>query len=170
MRFGEGLKAERERRGIALDEISLATRVSVRNLHALESEHFQELPGGIFNRGIVRSYARFCGLDEDKMVDGYTEALRQHGIDPQHENDDWAEFAENVKRGRASMDPRTRLRWLGVAAMFLCLLVLGASVLALLVRRNVVRLPPKVETALHLRRAQPHPVSPVPDEGTQQAP
>ncbi len=100
MRFGEGLKSVREQRGIALDDIAVATRVSVRNLSALEAERFRELPGGIFNRGIVRSYARYVGLDEDATVTAFTAALRSQGVDPEHENENWAKFAENVKRTR----------------------------------------------------------------------
>ncbi len=149
MRFGDGLKAERERRGIALDDIAVATRVSVRNLHALEAEQFAELPGGVFNRGIVRAYARFCGLDEDVTVTAYSDALRQHGVDPEQEHADWATFAENVGRNRETLQPQRRLRWFGVAAMVLATVVLAGAVYALLLHRGVVPVPPGVERLLH---------------------
>ena len=68
MRFGEDLKEAREQRGISLDDVSIATRVSLRHLHALETNQFAELPGGVFSRGIVRSYAQFCGLDTDGTI------------------------------------------------------------------------------------------------------
>src|SRR5260370_14529442 len=63
--FGERLRREREMRGITLDEISESTKISRRHLESLEREDFDSLPGGIFNKGFVRSYARFLGLDED---------------------------------------------------------------------------------------------------------
>jgi len=69
--FGEHLKREREMRGVTLEEISAATRISTRFLEALENEHWEELPGGVFNRGFIRSVARFLGLDEDALVAEY---------------------------------------------------------------------------------------------------
>lgn len=74
--FGEHLKREREMRGVSLEEISAATRISVRFLEALENEHWAQLPGGIFNRGFIRSVARFLGMDEDGLVAEY--AMETH--------------------------------------------------------------------------------------------
>jgi cytoskeleton protein RodZ len=69
--FGEHLKREREMRGVSLAEVSAATRISTRFLEAIENEHWDLLPGGVFNRGFIRSVARFLGLDEDSMVAEY---------------------------------------------------------------------------------------------------
>ncbi len=148
MRFGETLKGERERRGIALDEISVATRVSLRNLRALEDERFQDLPGGVFNRGIVRSYARFCGMDEDRTVLAYTDAVRDHGLNPEMDSADWVAFAENVQKNRISLKPERRIRWAGVAAMCFGLLLLAIAVFALLAYRGVVPVPPRLQSLL----------------------
>ncbi len=40
-------------------------------MQALEDEHFDQLPGGIFNKGFVRAYARYVGLDEEKTLAAY---------------------------------------------------------------------------------------------------
>jgi len=72
--FGERLRREREMRGISLDEIATATKISTRNLRALEEEKFKQLPGGIFNKGFVRAYAKFLGIDEEQMVAEYVAA------------------------------------------------------------------------------------------------
>ncbi|HXX20964.1 MAG TPA: RodZ domain-containing protein [Candidatus Acidoferrum sp.] len=83
--FGEHLKREREMRGVSLDEISAATRISTRFLEALESEQWDRLPGGAFNRGFIRSIARFLGIDEDALIAEYAferkdaEAVRSPG-------------------------------------------------------------------------------------------
>jgi len=58
-------------RGVSLEEISAATRISTRFLEALENDHWDQLPGGVFNRGFIRSVARFLGLDEDSLVAEY---------------------------------------------------------------------------------------------------
>lgn len=72
--FGEKLKAEREKRSITLEQISLSTKIGTRMLQALEEDKFNQLPGGIFNKGFVRAYARHVGIDEDQAVADYLEA------------------------------------------------------------------------------------------------
>jgi transcriptional regulator with XRE-family HTH domain len=72
--FGERLKKEREKRGMTLEDVSGATKISVRNLRALEQEKFDQMPGGIFNRGFVRAFAKHLGLDDDQVVADYMEA------------------------------------------------------------------------------------------------
>ncbi len=72
--FGAKLRREREKKGITLDDISLSTKIGTRLLRALEDEHFDQLPGGIFNKGFVRAYARHLGLDEDQTVSDYLAA------------------------------------------------------------------------------------------------
>ncbi len=72
--FGDKLKREREMRGVTLDEISESTKIARRHLEALESEDFTSLPGGVFNKGFVRSYARFIGINEDQAVADYSAA------------------------------------------------------------------------------------------------
>jgi cytoskeleton protein RodZ len=70
--FGEHLKREREMRGVSLDEIAGATRISRRFLEALEKEAWDRLPGGVFNRGFVRTVARFLGLEEETLLAEYS--------------------------------------------------------------------------------------------------
>jgi len=66
--FGEYLRREREMRGVTLEEISAATRISIRFLEAIENEELSKLPGGIFTRSFVRTYARYLGLDEERVL------------------------------------------------------------------------------------------------------
>lgn len=58
-------------RGVDLREIADATRINLRFLEAVENEEFATLPGGVFNRGFIRSYARYLGLDEEKILGEY---------------------------------------------------------------------------------------------------
>jgi cytoskeleton protein RodZ len=80
--FGDRLKKEREQRGITLDDISLTTKIGTRLLRALEEEKFEQLPGGIFNKGFVRAYARHVGLDEDQTVADYMTAVTANQPQP----------------------------------------------------------------------------------------
>jgi cytoskeleton protein RodZ len=69
--FGARLKREREQQAMELEGVAAATKISVRMLQALEEERFGQLPGGIFNKGFVRAYARHLGLDEEQAVADY---------------------------------------------------------------------------------------------------
>src|SRR6266436_6242656 len=75
--FGERLRREREMRGITLNEIAESTKISRRHLESLEKEDFDSLPGGVFNKGFVRAYARYLGIDEDQAVADYVAADKQ---------------------------------------------------------------------------------------------
>jgi cytoskeleton protein RodZ len=124
--FGRELRTERESRGIGLETISDSTKISSRYLAALEEDHFEQLPGGVFNKGIVRSYARVVGLDEDLWVGRYMEAYQQSG-QLKTDDADWIAFAENVGKSRdhEGQRPDLRLRWAGVAMLLLLLVGLG---------------------------------------------
>jgi cytoskeletal protein RodZ len=72
--FGQKLKLEREKRNITLEQISVSTKIGIRMLQALEEDKFNQLPGGIFNKGFVRAYSRFLGLDDDQTIADYLQA------------------------------------------------------------------------------------------------
>jgi cytoskeletal protein RodZ len=76
--FGERLKRERELREVTLEEITQATRIGSRFLQALENEEWDKLPGGVFNRGFVRSIAHYLGLDEEAFLAEYDLAHTAH--------------------------------------------------------------------------------------------
>ena len=66
--FGGKLREARERRGISLRQIANATKISVGALEALERNDISRLPGGIFSRAFVRSYAVEVGLDPEATI------------------------------------------------------------------------------------------------------
>ncbi len=66
--IGDELRAARERAGLSLRQIADATKQSVQNLGALEKNRIQQLPGGIYRRAIVRSYAAEVGLDPEQTL------------------------------------------------------------------------------------------------------
>lgn len=123
--FGEDLKKERESRKITLASIADATKISSRHLTALEQSRFDDLPGGVFNKGIVRSYAQVVGLTPEEWVVRYMAAYQSSG---QMKDDDanWTAFAENVGKSRPKAEKRsTTLKWAGVTAVVVVLAALG---------------------------------------------
>ena len=99
--FGEKLKREREMRAITLEEIAEATKIGTRSLKALEEEHFDQLPGGIFNKGFVRAYAKFLGIDEEQAVADYVAATGDVGNSTSTQ---MAALADQVEQQRAAKE------------------------------------------------------------------
>lgn len=124
--FGQQLRQERESRGIALESIIEATKISSHYLLALEAGNFDHLPGGVFNKGIMRGYARVVGLDEETWINRFMSAYQSSG---QLKDDDasWIAFAENVGKTRVHETQITPapLRWAGVAVLVVLLAALG---------------------------------------------
>ena len=71
--FGSYLKHERELRGVTLQAISGATKIHIRFLRALEDNKFDELPGEVFIKGYIKSYAHTIGSDPEETLNAYEE-------------------------------------------------------------------------------------------------
>jgi len=72
--LGQELKKERESRNISLDEMASSTKIVGRYLAALEEDRLDTMPGGFFIKGIIRAYAKYLGLDENRILQKYEEA------------------------------------------------------------------------------------------------
>jgi cytoskeleton protein RodZ len=124
--FGARLKREREQQGMVLEGVAATTKISVRMLQALEEERFGQLPGGIFNKGFVRAYARHLGLDEEQAIADYLVAAG--GPTPSKEPEAvLADLAARAVEVRPETEPRRsgEIPWgklsillLGVAVAF----------------------------------------------------
>jgi cytoskeleton protein RodZ len=73
MDVGATLRRARTRKGLTLEQLARATKISVPALDALENNDFDRLPATIYTRGFLRVYAREVGLDPEETVDDYLE-------------------------------------------------------------------------------------------------
>lgn len=74
-RIGAILREARRRRRVELSEVETATRIRVRYLRAIEDEEWDALPGGVYTRGFIRTYASFLGLDGERLAAEYREGV-----------------------------------------------------------------------------------------------
>lgn len=123
--LGARLKKEREQRKITLDDISLSTKIATRFLVAIEEEQFDQLPGGIFNKGFVRSYARYLGIDENQAVADYVAATTT--ILPESPQGEIPERKVPEVRQRGSGDATAGIRW-EILAVGLLVIAFGLAV------------------------------------------
>ncbi len=138
VRVGRELRQERERRNVALEDMARVTRITVRHLQSLEADLFDELPGGVIRKGIIRSYCQHLGLDDGHWMGRVAEVGGLDEAEP-----DLAQFAENVHRARLETMPAIRRRWWGVALLVAVLLALTYAVWHFVVQPR---------TGIHLHR------------------
>src|ERR1043165_3182132 len=80
--LGEQLKQAREQRGLTIQQIADATHIGSRFLQAIESDNYDILPGGVFNRDFVPKFASQIGFDPEQAVKLYDEQLAEMGGEP----------------------------------------------------------------------------------------
>ncbi len=82
--LGGKLRDARERRGVSLRQIANATKISVAVLEGLERNDISRLPGGIFGRAFVRSYASEVGLDPEETIKEFIAQFPQESVTVGH--------------------------------------------------------------------------------------
>ena len=98
--FGRMLREARERRGISLRQISDATKIPVVALEALERNDGSRLPGGIFSRAFVRSYAFEVGLEPEQITQEFITRFPQESVTAGHPQAGQVEEREAVERNK----------------------------------------------------------------------
>ena len=138
--FGDELRRAREARGLAVETICATTKVPVRHIRALEAGDLNELPGGVFRRGFVRSYLGAVGLEESVWMKRFDQTCRENGLgDP--ENVDWTTFAENVKANRVRIPASAKAKGASAGVLFVILLLAGWCVWRLASHHRLVPAP-----------------------------
>jgi hypothetical protein len=69
--IGRALRSAREHRGKSIEDAARETRVRTDYLDALEREAFETLGSDVYVRGFLRSYAKYLGLNSEKVVSAY---------------------------------------------------------------------------------------------------
>ncbi len=117
--LGEQLRRAREARGVTLREVSEQTRITMRHLEAIEADDIKALPGGIFNKSFIKSYARYVKFPEARAVELYEQTLRDRGLHTE-------EVATSPTRSRIYMgeSARSPLMTYGLSVLIVGLLAL----------------------------------------------
>jgi len=121
--LGEKLREAREARGISLSEVAEQTRISSYYIEAIERDDYKPLPGGIFNKGFVKSFAKFVGVDENEALADYLNALT---IENPNATDEPKSYRPEVLTDDTSS--RT-----GVPTVLIAVVILGAMTAIVLV-------------------------------------
>ncbi len=117
---GQYLRELREARAMSVEEVSRATRVPVSSVERIENDRFDELPGEVFVRGFLKSYARALSVPPDDVLARYTASRRVAWVTP-------------LPIGSANQRP-ARGRRFGVAIAFVLLLILFTLALSIVLK------------------------------------
>ena len=132
--LGEKLRQAREEREITIAEISEQTRISPLYLEAIESDDYTPLPGGIFNKGFVKSFAKYVGIDENEALQDYSKLISSQGV---------SEDSEELKTYRPEVltddqNSSSTLTTIFFAVIILAAIVVGALALVNYINKNPV--------------------------------
>ena len=123
--FGKLLLDARAARGMTLAEVSASTKIPVSKLQAIERDDIESLPGGIFTRGFVRSYAEAVGLDpQDTLAKFEARFPDESSVATLHATIEGRANEEFVRQQRTAKS----VIWLALLAVPLVLWLLSAVV------------------------------------------
>ena len=124
--IGSTLRDARNRRKIDLSEVEEATKIRIRFLRALENEDWDVLPGDIYTRAFIKTYASYLGLDGERLAEDYRES--SGGAGPAERPPPRVEPALSGRRatGRSGVGGRV-LAVIVVAALIGILIAIGLA-------------------------------------------
>ncbi|MFT5353685.1 MAG: cytoskeletal protein RodZ [Polyangiales bacterium] len=136
---GETLRSERDLRGISLEEVAQTTRIPLRTLKQMEAERWQDLPGDVFARGFLRSYAQAIGLDARPLLARYE-----------------ISDASETKVAMPTIAPQERGRRFGIAIALVVLLVLFTLALSIVLRPRRRDVPVELSQTIQVQPGVQH--------------
>lgn len=129
---GTTLRRHRETKRMGLAEVSRVTRIPLGTLEAIEQDHFDDLPGEVFVKGFLKSYAQTVGLVPDDVVARYAASRRVMDVNP-------LPVASPVQAAREGQSRR-----FGVAIALVLLLILFTLALSIVLKPRGRDMPPEL--------------------------
>lgn len=115
--LGAALRAEREKRGLSLEDVANHLKIGARLLRALEEGDVSSLPHLAYTKGFIRSYSSYLGLAAEEV----SEAVKSL------DEPDAQAVSQTVYMPEAALAPRKSFKWLGML-IIAALLGIGAYV------------------------------------------
>jgi cytoskeleton protein RodZ len=112
---GDTLREERLRQNLSEKEVADRLHITMHYVKALESNNYEKLPGAVFAKGYIKSYALLLKLDEDNIIGQYDD-FRDRQLEREKEK-----TLIQVRRRRDKNRPWVVLSVLGFIGVFLAL-------------------------------------------------
>ena len=82
---GALLRSAREKAGLSEEDVARELHITLKKVRALEGDDYQQLHSDIFIRGYLRGYAKLVDVEPEALLESYTRARRQTGLDSEEE-------------------------------------------------------------------------------------
>ena len=129
---GNFLRNQRLAKRMSVEEVARTTRVPISSVERIEADQFDELPGEVFVRGFLKSYARAVGIPVDEVLARYTASRRVAWITP-------------LPLSSPTKPPRSRR--FGIAIAFVLLLILFTLALSIVLKPRSDDMPQELSIA-----------------------
>jgi len=141
--LGEYLKSVREENGVGIDEVADDLKISKQILLNIESGNTRSFRDVLELKSIVKSYAKYLGLDSEKIVDEFNDFLFEHTSKINLNDILEAEKQINSKEQKKICSPYTRLRGRQLDAkylryIFIFILTIVLILFALIILKSVL--------------------------------
>ena len=123
--LGEKLQQAREARGISISEVAENTRISPLYLTSIENNDYRTLPGGIFNKGFVKSFAKYVGIDEQEALQDYSVLISQQEA-----------VSEDPQTYRPEVLTDDNTNFSGIGTIIFAVVILGLMIAGILAALN----------------------------------
>jgi cytoskeletal protein RodZ len=133
--IGTLLKKARDARRMSIAEVSRVTRIPVATLASIESDHFDDLPGEVFTRGFLKSYAQAVHLVPEELLARYSSSRRVAYVTPM------------PVAAPVSATPEGRGKRFGVAIAFVLLLILFTLAISIVLKPRGHDMPAELSRA-----------------------
>ena len=115
---GAVLAAERQARGWSVEYVASHLKLAIRQIHALEEDRYDALPGTVVTRGFIRIYAKMLGVDSTTLVGALPvdTILANASVRPSRTLSTPFSESSLPLRGRREL-PVARMAWLGIGVL-----------------------------------------------------
>lgn len=145
---GEILRSEREKKGLSIKEIEIATSIRTLYITAIEEGNYSIIPGEVYLKGFIRNYANYLGLDGQQIVDLY----RQNQLPVAPVNEFIATDKNESPPEKTTRKSKKTANWVTVSLLVVC--IAGGA-------WWLLDSPKPIEEPKQTKQLQPTPTTPV---------
>lgn len=160
--LGLTLKSERERRGLTIEAVMEATKISRTNIVAMEEGNRSMLPHPVYAKGFVKSYARFLGLDPDELSMAVDQEYQDEADGPEEHIYEVSPAAEKAFQGADASETKKSAKW--PLMLVIVFVVVVGGLLAMNLRGNKEEAQNEVASEEVVEQEQPVVPAPEPIE------
>ena len=124
--LGLTLKRERENKGLTIEMVMEATKISRSNIVAMENGDRASLPHPVYAKGFVKSYARYLGMDAEELSLVVDQEYQDQANGPEEHIYEVSPAAEKAFQDGGEMDSKRKSKW--PTLLILVLLLIGAAI------------------------------------------